>query len=142
MPTHRANSKARAVLWQEKEKAEAVTPFRRTPALHATPLQAMLRQESVTLSRALHSTPLHSTTSTPFRLLSSTAQLRTPSAMFLLVTTAPDASAIFNIRHALHLSALFDSRPNCKNRTECPVGFPLKKRSAMVIIEKTHHDKI
>ena len=79
MPTHRANSKARAVLRKpEKEKAEAVTPFRRTPALHATPLQAMLRQESVTLSRG---TPFHSATRHYIHSISPTLQHRaTPHA--------------------------------------------------------------
>ena len=110
-----------------KEKAEAVTPLRRTPALHATPLQAMLRQESVTLSRG---TPFHSTTSTPFRLLSSTAQLRTPFATSLLVTTAPDTSTIFNMRHALHLSRHFQPT-ELEKPHRMPCRFPSEKNAPL-----------
>ena len=52
-----------------------------------------------------HSIPLRYTPLHPLHFVytPAQAQLRTPSAMFLRVRTAPDASALFNIRHALHL---------------------------------------
>ena len=128
MPTHRANSKAkcraqvssqssgygdtslctRAVLRQEKEKTEAVTPLRRTPALHATPLQALLRQESVTLSRG---TPFHSATLHYIHSISPTLQHR----------ATPHAFRYVSARH---------NRPRCQRafqyyrKSEGLVGFP------------------
>ncbi|MCY4554147.1 MAG: hypothetical protein OXC79_10780 [Candidatus Poribacteria bacterium] len=59
MPTHSANSKARAVFRRESEKQK---PSRHSAlCLHVTLLQAMLRQESVVLTRVTtrHSATLH-----------------------------------------------------------------------------------
>ena len=101
MPTHRANSKARAVFRQESEKAEASTPFRRTPALHATPLQAMLRQESVTLSRV---TPFHSATLHYIHSISSTLQHRHNSARLPLCFCASQPPPRFPARFSIRLA--------------------------------------